>query len=103
MSVNLKKPDCFLRLPEVMRRVGFARSSIYAKVSRDEFPAPVSIGGRAIAWLESDVDAWIAHCVSASRIDRVPDSPVSPKPERIAGRENTCLLPQYRRRPGTRP
>ena len=28
-------------------------------VSRQTFPAPHKIGDRAVAWLASDIDAWI--------------------------------------------
>lgn len=49
----------FLRLPEVKSRTGFSRSSIYLFVQNGTFPRPVRIGGRAVAWLESDIDAWI--------------------------------------------
>ena len=49
----------FLRLPEVKSRTGFSRSSIYLFVKCGTFPRPVRIGGRAVAWLESDIDAWI--------------------------------------------
>lgn len=55
-----------IRLPEVMRRVPFSRSSIYAKVALGTFPAPLSLGGRAVAWRESDLDAWIARLQPAA-------------------------------------
>jgi prophage regulatory protein len=51
----------FLRLREVQSRVPFSRSSIYLKVSRGEFPRPVNIGARAVAWLEGDIERWIAE------------------------------------------
>ncbi|CUH64651.1 putative transcriptional regulator [Thalassovita autumnalis] len=49
----------FLRLPEVKSRTGFSRSSIYLFVQNGTFPRPVRIGGRAVAWLETEIDAWI--------------------------------------------
>jgi prophage regulatory protein len=49
----------FLRLTEVQRRVPFSRSTIYLKISRGEFPPPVNIGARAVAWVESDIEKWI--------------------------------------------
>lgn len=48
-----------LRLPQVRARVGLGRSSIYAAISAGEFPRPVSIGARAIAWPASSIDEWI--------------------------------------------
>ena len=59
--------EAFLRLPAVMQRVGYSKSRLYALISRGEFPQPIRIGQRASAWLESEVDAWIAARVNASR------------------------------------
>jgi prophage regulatory protein len=56
-----------IRLPNVKARTGLSRSSIYAAVNRGEFPAPVSLGARAVGWLSSDIDAWIEAKISASR------------------------------------
>jgi prophage regulatory protein len=57
-----------LRLPQVRERVGLSRSTIYARVSNGTFPAPVRIGGNAVAWVDSDVAAWIAAQIEASRL-----------------------------------
>lgn len=48
-----------LRLPAVKARTGHSRSSIYAAINRGEFPAPVPIGARAVAWVESEIDRYI--------------------------------------------
>lgn len=48
-----------LRLPQVLARVGLGKSSIYAAILAGDFPRPVSIGARAIAWPESSIDEWI--------------------------------------------
>lgn len=49
----------FLRRRSVEDRTGLSRSTIYLYVQDGTFPRPVRIGGRAVAWLESDIDAWI--------------------------------------------
>jgi len=49
----------FLRLPEVISRTGYRRSNIYHLMSLGEFPKAISLGGRAVAWLESEVDEWM--------------------------------------------
>lgn len=48
-----------LRRPEVERRTGKSRSSIYQDVQKGKFPAPVRVGQRAVAWRESDIIRWI--------------------------------------------
>ncbi|RKR03552.1 AlpA family transcriptional regulator [Kushneria sinocarnis] len=49
-----------LRRKEVERKTGKSRSAIYAGVSDGTFPAPVPIGDNSVAWLEEEVDSWIA-------------------------------------------
>lgn len=60
-------PEKFLRLTEVQRRIPYSRSTIYLKVSRGEFPQPINLGARAVGWLESDIDEWIAQRIDKSR------------------------------------
>lgn len=67
MAATSENSISFLRLPQVKQRVGLSRSSIYAKVATGEFPAPVSLGARAVAWIESEIAAWISDRVNASR------------------------------------
>lgn len=56
-----------LRLPAVQRRTGLSRSTIYLRVSDGTFPRPISLGARAVGWLDSDVTAWVEARVAASR------------------------------------
>lgn len=48
--------NTILRLPAVKTRTGLSRSTIYLRVSGGSFPRPVSLGARAVGWLESEVD-----------------------------------------------
>lgn len=59
--------EAILRLPEVKRRVGLARSSIYAALARKEFPAQIKLGRTAVGWLETEINDWIEQRVAASR------------------------------------
>ena len=43
-----------LRLPEVLRRTGLCRTSIYNRVTAGEFPGGFSLGGSSRGWLESE-------------------------------------------------
>lgn len=56
-----------LRLPEVCSRTGLSRSSIYLRITRGEFPPPVSLGGRAVGWPETEIENWLAEKVATSR------------------------------------
>ena len=52
-------PDTrLLRLPQVVELTGLRRSTIYKRISEGSFPRPYSLGGRAVAWKDSDIKAW---------------------------------------------
>ena len=69
MDNNHTPQKRFIRLPEVMSRTGYGRTSIYRKMEDGSFPKSVKLGGppldpsvfdsRAIAWIEDEVDHWI--------------------------------------------
>jgi prophage regulatory protein len=54
-----------LRLPAVRSLTGLSRSTVYQKISNGDFPKAISLGARAVSWLESDVEAWIGLKVAA--------------------------------------
>ena len=59
-----------LRLPNVKRRTGLSRSTIYLRIANNDFPVPISLGGRAVGWLEEDVNNWLEEKINASRNDK---------------------------------
>ena len=56
-----------LRLPEVKKLTGLSRSTIYLRMVNHEFPESISLGGRAVGWLEQDINKWIAERIEQSR------------------------------------
>ena len=48
-----------IRRRQVEQLVQLSRSTIYAAVKSQTFPAPYRIGARAVAWLVSDVERWL--------------------------------------------
>lgn len=56
-----------LRLPEVKARTGLSRSTIYARIAEDRFPKPVSLGGRAVGWIDAEVQQWLNQQIENSR------------------------------------
>jgi prophage regulatory protein len=57
-----------IRLPELLQRVPLSRSTIYLMASKGEFPAPVKIGPRAVAWSEASVDEWAKAKIGSPRV-----------------------------------
>jgi len=60
-------PYNIIRLPVILERSGLSRSTIYLMMSRDEFPASVSLGERAVGWIESEFEQWLEDRIAASR------------------------------------
>ena len=56
-----------LRLPAVKARTGLSRSTIYLRISEGSFPKPVSLGGRAVGWIEAEVNDWLNQQIEISR------------------------------------
>jgi prophage regulatory protein len=56
-----------LRLPAVKASTGLSRSTIYLRVSQGTFPRPVHLGGRAVGWVEEEIQSWLAERIAASR------------------------------------
>lgn len=68
MTDRPKATPTILRRPQVEARTGLSRSSLYEKIRKRSFPAPIRLGGaRAVGWVEEDVIAWIDQQISASR------------------------------------
>lgn len=52
--------DALLRRPQVESLTGLSRSTLYLFIQKRNFPAPVRLGLRSVAWRESEVLQWIA-------------------------------------------
>lgn len=60
-----KQPSRLIRRREVERRTGLARSSIYDLIRAGRFPAPVRLTESTVAWVEQEVDDFIAERIAA--------------------------------------
>jgi len=59
--------NIILRLPAVLDRTGLSRSTIYLMISKNKFPNAISLGDRAVGWLEADINHWLEQKIEASR------------------------------------
>ena len=71
----------FLRLPQVKSITGLSKSSLYALIRANSFPAPVQLGPRTVAWVRSEIKQWAAERIEESRT-AVPSSSPKRKPQR---------------------
>ena len=53
-----------LKLPEVLKKTCRGRTAIYTDPT---FPKPIKVSTRSVAWIESEVDAWIAKRIAMGR------------------------------------
>jgi prophage regulatory protein len=67
MADQLHPALTILRRKQVEARTGLSRSTIYLRIARGEFPAPVSLGARAVGWNSDDVQKWIAERIAQPR------------------------------------
>jgi len=55
----------YLRLPDLIEKIGISRSTIYNKMDQSckyfdpTFPKARRIGANTVAWLESEIEAWM--------------------------------------------
>lgn len=59
----------FIRLPEVMTRVGLSRPMIYKSIAAGKFPRHIKIGA-ATVWNSQEIGTWIRERIASSRNGR---------------------------------
>ncbi len=64
---GIREPSRILRLSAVINRVGLRRASIYQKMNQGSFPKSISLGIRAVGWVESEIDAWVQMRIKGRR------------------------------------
>ena len=56
-----------IRLNEVKVITGLSRSTIYLRMAEGKFPQQISLGSRAVGWINSEIIDWLEHRISESR------------------------------------
>lgn len=59
--------ESLIRLPEVLKRTGVSRATVYRLINKKAFPLPVKISEKAIAFVESEVNDWIYKTIEQCR------------------------------------
>ena len=57
----------FIREPVVVEMTGLSRATIWRMVGQKTFPSPVKLGPHSTAWIEAEVQGWMAERIAASR------------------------------------
>lgn len=53
-----------IRRKEVQDKTGLGASSIYSLIAKGTFPKPLNLSERRVAWLESEIDAWVSERIA---------------------------------------
>ncbi len=56
---GVRQARSLLRIQKVQALTGLARSTLYKLVLEKDFPSPIPLTGRTVAWDSVAVDAWI--------------------------------------------
>ena len=76
MAARNQSAPTILRRNQVEARTGLSCSTIYAKLTPNPkrpgdfdptFPKPISLGARAVGWIEAEIDGWLAAQIEKSR------------------------------------
>ncbi len=59
--------NSILRLPAVKSLTGLSRSTIYLRIKQGTFPTSISLGPRAVGWIDTEIDEWIEEKIEKSR------------------------------------
>lgn len=60
-SKNQQTEPRLIRRKKVQTKTGLDTSSIYAMMKNGEFPLCLNLFKRRVAWIESEIDQWIAN------------------------------------------
>jgi len=64
-------PESLIRLKKVESKTGLKKSMVYNLMDQGQFPKSVRIGERAVAWIESDIDAINAARMASKSDDEI--------------------------------
>jgi prophage regulatory protein len=53
-----------IRIAAVKSMTGISKSHIYLLASEGDFPKPIKLGERSVAWVQEEVEAWIASRIA---------------------------------------
>lgn len=87
--------DKYLRIKQVCELTGLSRATIYAMEKKGDFPSKKALGPRAVAWLESEIAAWMETRKTAVKSGReaTPGRPSVRKGESPRKAEKSAIEP----------
>lgn len=66
-NINSNSQQRLIRRKEVQAKTGLGVSSIYALMKVGKFPKSLYISERRVAWIEAEIDQWIAERIAVHK------------------------------------
>ena len=70
MANKNREKHIILRRKQVEDRISLSRSTIYLNIKNGTFPKPIKLGARAVGWLESEIEKWLADRIEIRDSER---------------------------------
>lgn len=67
-SKNQQTEPRLIRRKDVQAKTGLGASSIYAMMKNGQFPLCLNLSKRRVAWIESEIDQWIANRIAQHKV-----------------------------------
>ena len=61
--------DRFISIAEVLDRICLSKTHLYRKINANQFPKAVPLGPQKVAFLESEIEAWMATRLHARELE----------------------------------
>jgi len=62
--MNIKSFSKIIRRPEVLNKTGWSKSTLYNRINDGVFPTPISLGARAVGFVENECDKVVQAMIA---------------------------------------
>ena len=70
--MNQSRPTInIMRKPETLKKLGLSKSTLHARINDGLLPPPVSLGARAVGFIEHEIEAVLAAIVAEKSNDEI--------------------------------
>lgn len=66
-TTNTPHPTRLIKLPEVLALTALSETEVYRRLAAGDFPKQIKLGARAVAWVESEINEWVANTIETGR------------------------------------
>jgi prophage regulatory protein len=81
MTTEQHQTPVLVRVDDVVARYGLhGHEQLYNLMAAGQFPRPIRLGKRAVAWVEAELQDWLASRVAERNARHINTSPVEAQP-----------------------